>query len=180
MSTASSLVLPVNEKDHIRGPQTASVTLVEYGDYQCPVCRLANPVLQRLLESLNGEMRFVFRHFPLQQAHPYALMAAKTAEAAGKQNKFWEMHELLFANQLQLSLEKWVSFAEQLQLNIDKFKADLQSEEIANIIKEDFHTGVRSGVNGTPCFYINGKRYDGDASYEKLKQALQANSTYPT
>lgn len=166
------LIVPVNDKDHIQGSITSPVTLVEYGDYQCLVCKMTVPILKQLHQALKEKMRFVFRHFPLKQSHPYALMAAKSAEAASLQNKFWEMHDLLYSKQFQLNSEIWPQLAEELQLNIEKFKEDLESPSIEEKIQEEFMKGVRSGVNGTPCFYINDERYDGDSSYETLKQAL--------
>jgi protein-disulfide isomerase len=166
------LLVHVNENDHIQGPSTAPITLVEYGDYQCYVCKVASPVVKQLQKELKGQLRFVFRHFPLKQSHPYAFMAAQAAEAAHRQNKFWEMHDLLYANQLQLNPDILISLAKQLQLDVEKFKTDLNSSEISQKIESDFNAGVRSGVNGIPCFYINEERYDGTPFYESLKQAL--------
>lgn len=168
----ANLVLPITEIDHIQGSLNAPVVLLEYGDYQCLNCKLAAPIISMLQKELGPKLCFCFRHFPLQQSHPLALMAAKTAEAASQQNKFWEMHNLLYANQSQLNEEIWLSLSETLQLNGEKFKMDFQSPETLKIIENDFNFGVRSGVNGTPCFYINGVRYDGDPSYETFKNAL--------
>ena len=166
------LILPVNEHDHIQGVLNAPITLIEYGDYQCPLCKIATPIVKQLQNELGTQLCFVFRNFPLKQSHPYALMAAESAEAAGLQNKFWDMHNLLYAKQLQFSPEIWPEFAKELELDMEKFKTDLQSPLISQKIQTDFNAGVRSGVNGIPCFYINGKRYDGDPSYDAFKQAL--------
>lgn len=173
------LIVPVNENDHIRGPSDAPVTLVEYGDYQCPICQLTVPIIEQLQKELEGQFRFVFRHFPLKYAHPLALIAAQAAEAAAQQNKFWQMHNLLYLNQLQLSEKMLNSLDTQLQLDGEKFKSALQSQPIYQHIEDDFMSGVRSGVNGTPCFFINGERYDGDRSYESLKEALLNSAKSP-
>lgn len=170
------LIVHVSENDHIQGPSSAPITLVEYGDYQCYVCKVASPVVKQLQKELKGQLRFVFRHFPLKQSHPYAFMAAQAAEAAHRQNKFWEMHDLLYANQLQLSPNLWIQLAEQLQLDIEKFKKDFESSDIAQKIETEFSAGVRSGVNGIPCFFINGERYDGHPFYDSIKQALLKNT----
>jgi protein-disulfide isomerase len=159
------LIIPVNDKDHVLGSAHAPVNLIQYGDYQCPTCRLTVPIIKQLKKELGDPYCFVFRHFPLKQSHPNALMAAEAAEAAALQNKFWEMHDLLYKNQLVLSPELFIQLAENLQLDVEKFKTDLQSLGIAQTIEENFMTGVRSGVNGTPCFFINGDRYDGDPSF---------------
>jgi protein-disulfide isomerase len=168
----SHLFTPVNEKDHIQGSPNSPVTLVEFGDYQCPLCRMTAPIIKQLQKELGEHLRVVFRHFPLKTSHPYAMAAAQAAEAANLQNKFWEMHDLLFGKQFDLNPEIGTQLAEHLQLDIEKFKADLLSPDTAQKIEEDFIKGVRSGVNCTPCFYINGVRYDGDRSYSAFKQAL--------
>jgi protein-disulfide isomerase len=166
------LLVPVNETDHPQGSLNSPVTLVEYGDYQCETCKMAVPIMKQLSKELGEKLCFAFRHFPLKTKHPYALEAAKAAEAAAFQNKFWEMHHLLYSKQSQLNPQIWPQLAEQLQLDVEKFKTDLQSSLIEQKIQNDFMAGVRSGVNATPCFYINGERYDQDASYETLKKAL--------
>jgi len=166
------LTVPVNEKDHMRGPLNSPVTLLEFGDYQCMLCKMSVPIIKQLSKELGNNLRFVFRNFPLKESHPYALMAAKCAEAASLQNHFWEMHDLLYSKQLQFNPEIWPQLAEELKLDVEKFNKDLQSPEIEQKIQEEFSKALRSGVNGTPCFYINGERYDGDTSYDSLKQAL--------
>jgi protein-disulfide isomerase len=133
---------------------------------------MSAPILKLLQKELGEKLRFVFRHFPLKETHPLALVAAQAAEAASLQNKFWEMHDLLYAKQFQLNPDIGMQLAEELKLDREKFRTDLQSSSITQKIEEDFKAGVRSGVNGTPCFYINDERFDGDTSYESFKQAL--------
>lgn len=169
----SYLILPVSEKDHLQGSLHSSVILVEYGDYQCFTCKMSAPIIKQLAKELKGNMCFAFRNFPLKNAHPHALEAAKAAEAAALQNKFWEMHQLLYAKQPQLDSQIWPQLAQELQLNIEKFNTDFHSSDIEQKIQDEFMSGVRSGVNGTPCFYINGKRYDEDPSYDTLLSVLK-------
>jgi protein-disulfide isomerase len=176
MSTkaAAQLVLPVNEKrDHIKGPKHAPVTLVEYGDYECPFCGQAHFVLQEL-EGLAGDlMRFAFRNFPLTTMHPHAEHAAEAAEAAAAQGTFWEMHDALFGNQDALSDEDLVGCAAALGLDVHRFTRELAEGRYAPRVREDFISGVRSGVNGTPSFFINGLRYDGTPDLASLLAAIQ-------
>jgi protein-disulfide isomerase len=164
------LTLPVSARDHVRGPKDAPVTLLEYGDFECPRCGAAHPLLKELEESLGDRVRFVFRNFPLTQAHARAERAAMAAEAAGLQGRFWEMHDLLFENQDALEEEDFRRYAETLDLDLDAFAAGMQDDERLNHVREDFVSGVRSGVNGTPTFFINGVRHDG--SVASLRQAL--------
>jgi protein-disulfide isomerase len=168
------LIQPVNQADHIKGPFNAPLTLVEYGDYECPYCGSAYFIIKQLQEHLKNDFRFVFRNFPLKESHPYALMAADAAEAAAKQNKFWEMHDCIYENQNSLSPESLVEFAQRIHLNMDEFKKDVESRSVASKIEEDFKTGVRSGVNGTPCFFINEERYEGIPSFNALLRVLKA------
>jgi protein-disulfide isomerase len=166
------LSVPVTEKDHTQGSSQAPIVLVQYGDYQCPSCGMAHLVVKQLQKSLKGNLRFVFRNFPLVEVHPYALAAAEIAEASGLQNKFWEMHDYIFEHQRLLSLEALPRFAEQLQLNMQKINSGVHSLLVKNKIEEDFRSGIRSDVNGTPTFYINGERYDGETSHDGMMQAL--------
>jgi protein-disulfide isomerase len=161
------LTPPVSAKDHIAGPDDAPVTLVEYGDYECPYCGMAHPIVQRAQQQLGSELRFVFRNFPLAEAHPHARLAAQAAEAAGAQGKFWEMHDALFEHQDALELEDIVGYAESIGLDTEKFSRDLEAPTYAKKVRDDFRNGVRSGVNGTPTFFINGTRYDGSWANEK-------------
>lgn len=167
------LVLPVSSaRDHIRGPMTAPVTLVEYGDYECSYCGAAHGTVNAIQTHVGNRLRFVFRHFPLTTVHPHARQAAEAAEAAGAQRKFWAMHETLFENQDKLS-ETWlIAYARTVGLNLEAFKRDLAQQVHAPKIREDFLSGVRSGVNGTPTFYINGVRHDGSWDFATLLGAI--------
>jgi protein-disulfide isomerase len=171
----SMLVLPVSEKrDHILGPANAAVTLVEYGDFECPHCGAAHPVLKELVAQLGDHFRLVFRHFPLAQIHPHAEMAAEAAEAAGAQGRFWEMHDALFENQDALEEDNLVEYAEKLGLKVPRFTLELTEHTYLNRVREDFGSGVRSGVNGTPTFFIDGRRHDGAWDFESLAAAITA------
>jgi protein-disulfide isomerase len=169
-----SLAVPVSEVDHARGELNAPITLVQYGDYECPDCAAAFPVVARLREALGARLRFVFRNFPQNSIHPHASVAAQAAEAAGAQGKFWPMHDLLYAHQATLADHSMDEFALKLGLEIYKFNADLSSERFARRVREDFEGGQRSGVKGTPTFFINGQRYRGEVSYEPMIAAIEA------
>lgn len=170
----SKLKPPVNDTDQQTGNLQAKITLVEFGDYQCPHCGHAHPLLKRLLKEMGNELRFVFRNFPLQELHPAAYMAALAAEAAGKQDKFWQMHDIIFENQQNLHGHSFVDFAEKLQLNLQQFGKDWKSEEIQQKVEADFESGVRSGVNGTPTFFVNGQQLVSyDESYESLLEGVR-------
>jgi protein-disulfide isomerase len=164
----------VSERDHVRGPARAPVTLVEYGDFQCPFCGRAFWVLRDIEDRYSRYLRFVFRHFPLTEIHPLALIAAEAAEAAGAQGKFWEMHELLFTNQPAFAPQNLITYARMLELDLDAFANDLETHRHAPRIREDFMSGVRSGVNGTPCLFINGERFEGPAEKVPLAMAIDA------
>src|SRR5581483_9879955 len=174
---ASKLAVPVTARDHVRGPDSARVTLVEYGDYQCPHCALAHPVVKQVRAQLGDRLRFVFRHFPLAQVHPMAVKAAEAAEAAGAQEKFWEMHDLLFERQRELGeiddagFAKW---AAELGLDTERFARELSSRVYHPRIQEDFLGGMRSGVKGTPAFFINGVRHTGGFDINALLPAVEA------
>lgn len=159
---ASKLIPPVGKRDHATGPPDAPLTLVEYGDYQCPHCGAAYPIVEEIIDRLGDRLRFAYRHFPLSQIHPYAEPAAEAAEAAGAQGRFWEMHDLLFRNQQTLEDDRhFLLFAEQLGLDVERFSSELLQHAHHGRVREDFLSGVKSGVNGTPTFFINGVRYDG-------------------
>lgn len=166
------LTVPVRNKDHVQGPHDAPVTLVEYGDYECPYCGQAFLIVKKLQEELGDAFRLVFRHFPLSQIHPHALGAAYAAEAAGYQDKFWQMHDLLFLNQTNLGEEDLIHYAQRLNLDMDRFVADMESDKVQKRVKEDFWSGVQSGVNGTPTFFINGHRHDYWYDYDLLREAI--------
>jgi protein-disulfide isomerase len=170
----SQLTPPVNAKDHTAGPDDAPVTLVEYGDYECPHCGRAHPIVKRTQRELGSQLRFVFRNFPLAEAHPHARLAAQAAEAAGAQGKFWEMHDTLFEHQDALEVEDLVGYAESLGLDIERFTRDLEAGTFEKRVRDDFRSGVKSGVNGTPTFFMNGARYDGSwANVEAFIGALR-------
>ena len=168
-----SLLTDVSEKDHIFGPSNAPVTIVEYGDYQCPHCFIASSIIEDVLSNLEGEVRFVFRHFPLKKLHKQAQIAAEAAEASGAQGKYWEMHKKLFANQSSLNYEHIVEFAKELDLDIATFTHDLDNHIYASKVTDQFLDGVKSGVNGTPTFFINGTRYDGAFDVESILDQIQ-------
>ncbi|UAY50946.1 DsbA family protein [Ferruginibacter albus] len=155
---------PVHEGDHIKGNLDGRIELVEYGDYQCPFCGAAYPVLEKLLEDHGSQIKFVFRNFPLSKIHPSARIASQAAEAAGRQNKFWEMHHSLFTDQRHQLHKHILQRAEDLLLNVEKFAADMEDEMLIKKIDDDFYTGLRSGVNKTPTFFIDGKRFEGEAT----------------
>ncbi|MGB6067786.1 MAG: thioredoxin domain-containing protein [Desulfomonilaceae bacterium] len=174
MDKSATLTQPISARDHAEGPADAPLTLVEYGDYQCPYCGAAYPVVKRLQKTLGQKLRFVFRNFPLTQAHPYALIAAEAAEAAALQGKFWEMHDLLFEGQLFLEPHIIRSWAQRIGLDLEKFGNDIKQDVVQIRIKEDRQGGIRSGVNGTPTFFINGTRYDGAPDYDSMLAALES------
>lgn len=176
---SSIFALEITGQDHIQGPENAEVTLVEYGDFECPHCAAAFPIVEKLRHQQGENLRFVYRHFPLSESHPNAQNAAEAAEAAGAKDLFWPMHQLLFENQTALAIPDLVGYAEQLGVDAGWFKETLVKHLFAKRVREDFIGGVRSGVNGTPTFFINGIRHDGSASFAALTNAVseQVNST---
>jgi protein-disulfide isomerase len=167
------LTLPVGERDHVLGPATAPVTLVEYGDYECPYCGQAHGVMKEVQRRLGRRLRFAFRHFPLTMVHPHAQHAAEAAEAAGAQGRFWQMHDMLFENQTALDDESLVLYAAALGLDQRRFVAELATHVHGPRVREDFLSGARSGVNGTPTFFINGVRHDGSFHLVALLEAIE-------
>lgn len=170
---AGQLTPAVNEQDHVQGTNSAKVEIVEFGDYQCPYCGDAHPILQEIEDTFGEQISFVFRNFPLQNTHQYAIPAAFAAEAAGLQNKFWEMHNALFNNQHRLSTEIFDELAKSIGLDVQQFNADRESDTVRNKVEADFESGMRSGVNGTPSFYVNGEKFDGGVEdlYAMLKES---------
>jgi protein-disulfide isomerase len=164
---------PVTPEEHIQGSDDAPVTLVEYGDYECPHCGRAYSIIKRVQKHFGKSVRFAFRNFPLSELHPHAESAAETAEFAGARGKFWEMHDLLFENQERLSGDLYLELAEQLSLPIEALRKALEDGTYQSRVRADFSSGVRSGVNGTPTFFINGNRHDGAFDYETLVLAIQ-------
>jgi protein-disulfide isomerase len=162
-----------DDRDHIQGPANAAVTLVEYGDYECPYCGAAYPIVKELQARMGDRLKFVFRNFPITTSHPHAEQAAEAAEAAAAQGRFWEMHDLLYENQRRLRDQDLHAYAEQLGLDVEQFDKDLAEHVHASRVREDFMSGVRSGVNGTPSFYVNGSRHDDSYDLETLLAALE-------
>jgi protein-disulfide isomerase len=176
----ATLTLPVSEeRDHIQGPSDTPVTLVEYGDYECPYCGVAYPVIKEVQSRMGERLRFVFRNFPITTSHPHAEQAAEAAEAAGAQDRFWEMHDVLYENQRHLSDADLRSYAEKLGLDLERFDEELAEHVYAARVREDFMSGVRSGVNGTPSFYINGAKHDDSYDLETLLAALERAAASP-
>ena len=169
---APRLAVPVTERDHIRGPVDAALTLVEYGDFECPYCGAAYPVIEDVRLKMGQSLRFVYRHFPLPQVHPHAVQAAEAAEAAGAQRRFWPMHDMLFENQQALDRGSLLLYATRLQLDVQAFTRDLVSHAHKPSVEREFLGGVRSGVNGTPTFFINAVRYDGPRDVPSMVRVL--------
>jgi protein-disulfide isomerase len=162
-----------DDRDHIQGPADAAVTLVEYGDYECPYCGAAYPIVKELQARMGDRLRFVFRNFPITTSHPHAEQAAEAAEAGAAQGRFWEMHDLLYENQTHLRDQDLHAYAEQLGIDVERFDKDLAEHVHAPRVREDFMSGVRSGVNGTPSFYVNGARHDDSYDFDTLLAALE-------
>jgi protein-disulfide isomerase len=169
----SELRIPVEPSDHFQGDDDAEFMLVEYGDYECPHCGSAHPIVQHLQRHFGRRLRFVYRNFPLAQLHRHAESAAESAEFAGSRGKFWEMHDLLFENQSQLGNALFETLAEQLELSALELREALASREFLPRVRTDFAGGVRSGVNGTPTLFINGQRHNGPFDFENLRTAIE-------
>lgn len=172
----AKLVLPKANRDHIQGPIDAPLALVEYGDYQCPYCGEAYPIIKEIQQKLGDRLCFAFRNFPLVNAHAHAEHAAEAAEAAGAQGKFWEMHDLLFENQGALEDENLAQYALELGLDARRLLSEVQSGAHVARIREDFKQGAREGVNGTPTLFINGVRFDDEPDVEAIVAALTRSS----
>ena len=164
----------VTENDHVKGSDTATITLIEYGDFACPFCARAHQALSSLLPHYGDDVRLVYRHMPLANMHPDATPAAEAAEAAGAQGKFWEMHDALFAAQGDLSDEAFQAMAEDIGLDGDAFQDELQSGTYAQKVASDAASGHKAGAHRTPTFYINGVQFDGDSDEASLKAAINA------
>jgi protein-disulfide isomerase len=177
MINQTQLKLPDPERDHFQGTNDAPIALLEYGDYECPFCGEVQPIVREIQRRLGDDLCFAFRHFPLTNVHPHAEHAAEAAEAAAEQGSFWVMHETLFANQDALDDEALAEYAAALGLNEMRLMQEVISGAHARRIREDFKSGVRAGVNGTPCFFINGRRYDGERALEPLLAALSYSAT---
>lgn len=173
----SKLILPVGQRDHLQGPANALVTLVEYGDYECPYCGQAYPIVKAIQRSFGTMLRFVFRNFPLRESHPHAESAAEAAEAAGAQGTFWDMHDLLFENQADLDSPALLRYAQRIVSDVDRWVDDMNRHVFVDRIGADFTSGVRSGVNGTPTLFINGLRHDGSYDMATLASAIRRASS---
>ena len=170
----SRLKPALNAQDHMLGRPDAPIQLVEYGDYECPFCGRAHPIVKAVVRAMgDDDLVFAFRNFPLSQAHPHALRAAQAAEAAALQGRFWPMHDLLFENQQFLEDEHLFRYAGLVGCDPEQFAEDVDSEEVAERVRSDFLSGARSGVNGTPTFFINGERYEGSWEPDVLLSVLQ-------
>ena len=165
--------MPVGDHDHAQGPANAPVTLVEYGDFECPHCRQAYPIVKEVRSRLGSRLRFVFRNFPLTKLHEHAEHAAEVAEAAGAQSRFWEMHDRLFERQFALEDEHLIEYAAELGLDAARVARELAAHTYKARVRDDFMSGVRSGVNGTPTFFVNGVRHDDRWDEDTLTAALQ-------
>lgn len=171
---AAHLAIPVGERDHATGPISAPLVLVEYGDYQCPYCGTAYPVIKEVREAFGAELTFVFRNFPLTSVHPYAQRAAETAEWAGFAGRFWEMHDYLYEHQDRLD-DRWLRAAAMaLALDPRELQKAWDSHALIQRVKQDFLGGIQSGVTGTPKLFLNGARYDGPVGVAELAAALLA------
>jgi protein-disulfide isomerase len=173
MSTVE-LIDPVTDRDRVLGPADAPVTLVEYGDYECPDCLNAFPIVQQLIQRLGRRLRFVYRHFPRNSIHPHASVAAQAAEAAGEQGKFWKMHEALFKNQQRLGELDLSHLALNIGCEIYRFQSDLAGAALGRRVREQYESGVRSGVTATPTFFVNGARYRGRHEFQALLEAINS------
>ena len=168
----------INENDWISGNQESEISLIEYSDFQCPACGTYFPIVKQLVEEFGDQIRLVYRHFPLTQIHQNAQLAAQAAEAAGKQNKFWAMHDVIFENQKEWSEKKnakelFIQYAQDLSLDVEQFKNDLDSQEVKEKVANDYQSGISAGVNATPTFFLNGKKLKNPRSYKEFKKEIQ-------
>jgi len=171
--STGTLTIPVGPRDHVMGPADAPITLVEYGDFQCPYCGAAYPIVKQVRAQLGERVRFAFRNFPLTRIHQNAEHAAEAAEAAAAQGAFWQMHDRLFERQFALEDENLAEYARELGLNADRLAGELAAGTHRDHVRDDFMSGVKSGVNGTPTFFINGVRHDGGYDLASLLGALE-------
>jgi protein-disulfide isomerase len=173
MTQPFELALPVGGADHVLGTSQAPVTVVEYGDFECPNCKQAAPAVKLLLQRFSGRVRFVYRHFPLEGIHAHALHAALAAEAAAAQGKFWPMHDVLFDNQRQLELPALRRYAERIDLDMARYEADMAGQRYLQRVREHVESGERSGVRGTPAFFVNGRIEDVSFGMQRLFDAVK-------
>ena len=177
MSQPFELAVPVGAADHMLGPAHAVVTVVEYGDFECPNCKQAAPAVKILMARFAGRVRFVYRHFPLEGVHPHALQAALAAEAAGAQGKFWPMHVRLFDSQSHFKLPQLRGYAERLELDMGRYDADMAEQVYLQRVREHIESGEKSGVRGTPAFFVEGAIQDVSFGlqhlFERVEEALR-------
>jgi protein-disulfide isomerase len=169
-----TLTVAVGPTDHVLGPDHAPVTIVEYGDLECPNCKQAAPAVRLLLKSFENQVRFAFRHFPLEGVHPHAELAAEATECAGEQGKFWEMHDLLLENQSHLELRHLRGYAERLELDMARFTAQMNDHVYLQRVREHLQSGGASGVHATPTFFVNGRLQDVSFGLKSLRNAVEA------
>jgi protein-disulfide isomerase len=167
------LTPPVQSYDHTRGPDHAGVTVVEFGDFECPNCKQAAPAVKLLLERFDERVRYAFRHFPLAEVHPHAMMAAQAAEAASGQGQFWQMHDLLFENQTHLKAQHLHSYAERLGMDMARYTAEMDDEIYLQRVREHMDSARHSGVRGTPTFFVNGRVLDVSFGLRALFDAVE-------
>jgi protein-disulfide isomerase len=168
-----TLTPDISEQDHVQGPNDAPVTLVEYGDYQCSYCKRAYPIVKQVQSHFGSRLRFVFRNFPLRESHPQAVHAAEAAEAVGVQGRYWAMHDTLYENQRSLDDRSLIRYAKQLGVDEAQVAQALETDAFADRVQSDFISGIRSGVNGTPTFFINGVRHDDGWDTRSLIAAIE-------
>ncbi|MCU1273889.1 MAG: bdbD [Bryobacterales bacterium] len=166
------LLLPIRAEDHVQGPNSADFTLVEYGDYECPNCGRLFQIIRDLQATLGARLQIVYRHYPLSGIHPHAQEAAEAAEAAGAQGRFWEMHDLLFQNQIALQRKNLLAYGTSLSVDMNRFRAELKKKLYEDRVREDFRRGVQNGVYGTPGLFLNGVRHDGAWDRDTLFRTL--------
>jgi len=173
-SKSKKLTVPVNiSSDHIRGSINAPITIVEYGDYECPYTGMAYPIIKELMKQFGEQIYFVFRNFPLNDIHPHAQHAAEAAEAAAAQDKFWQMHDYLFEHQKALDDRHLLDYAQKVGLDVDKFRSEMSGHIYAPLVNKSLKSGIDSGVGGTPTFFINGQRYEDSYDFDTLTSFLK-------
>jgi protein-disulfide isomerase len=165
--------IQLGPQDHVDGPKDAAISLVEYGDFECPYCAKAYASVKQVKQVLGDRLLFVFRNFPLTHLHPNAMPAAEAAEAAGAQGRFWDMYGLLYENQQELEVPALVGYAEELGLDVERFERDLEEHRFLERIAREVREGERIGAKGTPSFFLNGQRYEGDYSPDGLLAAIE-------
>jgi len=171
--TKTKLKVPANQYDHRLGSLDAPVVVIEYGDFECPHCAAAAPIFERLLNDFESDLCFIYRHFPLAEIHPHAVLAAIAAEAADQQNEFWKMHKMLLQDFDVLSIDNIYFMAKTIGLDIDKFKKDLKRDELLEHIYKNYNGGLHSGVDATPTVYVNGNRFDEILTYDSLREEIE-------